>query len=178
MLKNVEIKKVVKSNVEIKSMFEKSFKSDLKLVKKALKSVQSQKCNWNKKKHHPNYDTSLKQVLLEEQSLKNIITFFSETKTKSFEMTLEDVKVLNEAETLKMIKNIQSQKCLKQYEDDLTDYNKCLEVESMLFEHKKQVAAVPEHLIKKSDIKQLINDLEQKETLNKKEALEMLRGLL
>lgn len=177
MLKNVEFKKVVTENSEIKNYF-KSFNSEMSNVKKALKSVQSQKCNWNKKKSHPNYEKSMNVVLIEEQSLKNIIQFYTETKIKSFEMSENDIKCLNELETTKMIKNIQSQKCLKRYNDDQTDFEKCLVVEKMLFEHKKTVETIDDNLVKKSSIQQLINDIQNKKSLNKVETIKLLQELL
>lgn len=178
MLKNVNISKLVSSNEDIKNIFKSEFNSNLDLVKKGLKSIQSQKCNWNKKKSHPKHVEMIKQVLLEEQSLKNIISFFSETKVRSYDMTIEDIQVLTESETIKSIKSIQSQKCIRQYDTDSTILNKVIKIESMLQEHLQDVKVIDTKSVKKSKIQQLINDIELKKTLNKKEIIKMLQELL
>ena len=98
-------------------------------------------------------------------------------------MTWDDIQLLNYEETLRAIKSIQSKKCLVQHATerikDNVEYQKACEVERMLLEHKKNIRPVEETVVRKSDINDLINHLEnQEEMISTKYVISLLEDLL
>jgi|SRR5690606_1408175 len=165
MLKNVE-------------QMAKSF-SDVEEVKKALRSLQSRKSRLKKQKGRADYEELMTEILKEEQLLKEVRDYFEPKRTPVPEMTWEDIQLLNYEETIKAIKSIQSKKCLVQHAteriEDNVEYQKACEIERMLLEHKKNIKPIEETVVRKSDIKDLINHLE---TLEEKVSTDYVISLL
>lgn len=148
-------------------------------AKKELRVVQTQKCRMAKMKARKDYDEKMTEILQKEQMLKEVIKYFEPKKTFVTEMTIEDIQKLNFEETMKAIKSIQSKKCNSQYEVDQTEYEKACEIEKLLVEHKKTVKPVPENMIRKSELQNLVRHLEnQTETVKTEYVIELLNKIM
>jgi len=146
--------------------YAKSFR-DVEEVKKAIRSLQSQKSRLKKQKSRSDYDERMTEILQQEQILKEVRDYFEPKKIPVTKMTQKDIELLNYDETLKAIKSIQSKKCLTQHITNIEDnieYQKACEIERMLLEHKKNIKPIEETVIRKSDINNLIEHLKQLDT--------------
>lgn len=155
----------------------KKFKS-VEEVEKALRSIQTKKCRFRKQKERKDYDNIMTEILRDEQVLKEVKSLFVGEKTTVTNFTQKDVDLLNYAETIKAIKSIQSKKCNSQYLLDKTEYNKAVEIERMLLEHKKVVKPVNDNAIEKSKVNELIKELENHKDLDKETLMKKLQELL
>lgn len=157
--------------------------SSVEEVKKAIRSLQSQKSRLKKQKGREDYDELMTEILQKEQLLKEVRDYF-EPKSKSVpEMTKEDIELLNYEETLRAIKSIQSKKCLVQHAtpniEDNEEYKKACQIEQWLLEHKKNIKPIEETVVRKSDINDLIEHLQnQDEKISTKYVIELLEKLL
>jgi hypothetical protein len=169
MLKNIE--KVAKSF------------SDVEEVKKAIRSLQSRKSRLKKQKSREDYDELMTEILQQEQLLKEVREYFEPKKTPVTQMTKKDIEQLNYEKTIRAIKSIQSKKCLVQHatEDinDNVEYKKACETEQMLLKHKENIKPIEEKVIRKSDINDLINHLQnQEEKITTSYVISLLEKLL
>lgn len=148
-------------------------------VKKALRSVQSVKSRLIKQKGREDYEQEYAKVVLKEQLLKEVRAYMEPKKLTVTTMSKEQIEVLTYDETIKAIKSIQSKKCLEQYNEDKTEYNKAVAIEEMLLEHKKNVKPVEDTVVRKSEINDLINQVENMDQqISKEWILEQLRKLV
>jgi len=160
----------------------KSF-SDVEEVKKAIRSVQSRKSRLKKQKSREDYDELMTEILQQEQLLKEVREYFEPKKTPVTKMTKKDIEQLNYDETIRAIKSIQSKKCLVQHatEDinDNVEYKKACEIEQMLLKHKENIKPIENKVIRKSDINDLINHLQnQEEKITTSYVISLLEKLL
>lgn len=154
--------------------------TDVEEVKKELKRVQSVKCRLKKQKARADYETEMQKVIAQEQALKEVREYFEPKKVTVTTMTAEDIAKLNYDETMKAIKSIQSKKCNSQYNspdpETNTEYQEALRIEKMLKEHKEVVKPIEETVVKKSDINNIIHQIEnQQEDVSKEYLLELLK---
>jgi len=156
----------------------KNFK-DAEEVKKAIRSLQSQKSRLKKQKSRKDYDERMTEILQQEQLLKEVRDYFEPKKIPVPAMTKEDIELLNYEETIRAIKSIQSKKCLVQHAtehiEDNEEYQKACAIERMLLEHKRAIRPINELVVKKSDINNLIDHLQG---LNKKVSTGYIISLL
>lgn len=169
MLKNVE-------------QMAKNFKN-VEEVKKAIRSLQSQKSRLKKQKGRSDYDELMTEILQKEQLLKEVREYFEPKSVPVTKMTKKDIELLNYEETLRAIKSIQSKKCLVQHAttniEDNEEYKKACEIEHMLLEHKKNIKPIEETVVRKSDINDLIDHLQNQDTMiETKYVIELLEKLL
>ena len=169
MLKNIE--KVAKSYQNVDE------------VKKAIRSLQSRKSRLKKQKGRKDYDALMTEILQQEQLLKEVRDYFEPKTIPVPKMTQKDIELLNYDETIKAIKSIQSKKCLVQHATenikDNEEYKKACEIERMLLEHKKKVKPIEETVVRKSDINDLIDHLEnQAEKISTQYVISLLKELL
>ena len=160
----------------------KKFK-DVEEVKKAIRSIQSRKSRLKKQKKRADYEKLMTELLKEEQILKEVRDYFEPKKKPVTQMTQQDIQLLNYDETIRAIKSIQSKKCLVQHAtEDLknnTEYQKACQIESWLLEHKKQIKPIEQTVVKKSDINDLIDHLQNQNTkIETKYVVELLKNLL
>ena len=160
----------------------KNFK-DVEEVKKAIRSIQSQKSRLKQQKNRKDYNEKMTEILKKEQLLKEVRDYFQPKKKFVTQMTPEDIKLLNYDETVKAIKSIQSKKCLVQHAtEDLknnTEYQKACQIESWLLEHKRNIKPIEETVVKKSNINDLIDHLQNQHTkIETKYVVELLKNLL
>ena len=160
----------------------KKFK-DVEEVKKAIRSIQSRKSRLKKQKKRADYEKLMTELLKEEQLLKEVRDYFQPKKKPVTQMKPEDIKLLNYDETVKAIKSIQSKKCLVQHAtEDLknnTEYQKACQIESWLLEHKRNIKPIEETVVKKSNINDLIDHLQNQNTkIETKYVVELLKNLL
>jgi len=169
MLKNVE--KVAKSYANVEE------------VKKALRSIQSRKSRLKKQKGRADYEELMTEILQQEQLLKEVRDYFEPKTIPVPEMTQKDIELLDYEQTLRAIKSIQSKKCLVQHAteniEDNVEYKKACEIERMLLEHKKKIKPIEETAVRKSDINDLIDHLQnQEEKLSTQYVISLLEELL
>lgn len=169
MLKNIE--QVAKSYANVEE------------VKKAIRSLQSQKSRLKKQKGRSDYDELMTEILQKEQLLKEVREYFEPKSIPVTKMTKEDIELLNYEETLRAIKSIQSKKCLVQHAtpniEDNEEYKKACEIERMLLEHKKNIKPIEETVVRKSDINDLIDHLQNQDAkIETKYVISLLEKLL
>lgn len=160
----------------------KKFK-DVEEVKKAIRSIQSRKSRLKKQKKRADYEKLMTEILQQEQILKEVRDYFQPKKKPVTQMTPEDIKLLNYDETTRAIKSIQSKKCLTQHAtEDLknnTEYQKACQIESWLLEHKRNIKPIEDTVVKKSDINDLIDHLQNQHTkIETKYVVDLLKNLL
>ena len=154
----------------------KSELGSLDATMKSLKALQSAKCRLKKKKSDADYDAKMREILAEEQVVKEVRQLFTNKKKSVPEYTQDDVNVLNYEDTIKAIKSIQSKKCLSK--NDTSEYQKACKVEQMLLEHKKLVRPADETSVKKTELLTLLDELKSlKPTQGYKHALKRLEEL-
>lgn len=166
-------------NVELKAKEVGSAKE----AKRLLKNVQSRKCRLKKRKDLEDYEVKMNEILKEEQLLKEVRDYFEPKEKPVTEYTLEDVEKLNYDETIKAIKSIQSKKCNVQFLtkdiNENEEYQNALKIEEMLKEHKEKIKPIDDYVVRKSQIQNLINHLEnQEEKISKEYVIEQLENLI
>lgn len=166
---------------KIKELAEK-FDNDVERIKTELKRVQSIKCRLKKQKAKATYEQEMRDVVAYEQALKEARDYLVPKKPTVTTMTWEQIQQLNYDETIKAIKSIQSKKCNVQYLtaniEENVEYQKAVEIERMLLEHKKNIKPIDETVVKKSSVDALIDHIENLEQdLDKDYVLELLKKL-
>jgi hypothetical protein len=160
--------------------YSKNF-ADLEEVKKEIKKVQSIKCRLKKMKSKESYQKDMTEIIKKEQLLKEVREVFEPKKLTVTTMTQEDIKKLDYDDTIKAIKSIQSKKCNSQFlEKDIkknVEYQEAVKIEEWLQDHKITIKEVPTTAVKKSDLNNVINNIENLDTLDKEQLLEMLKKL-
>lgn len=150
----------------------------IEAIKSELKRVQSIKCRLKKQKKRADYEKEMTKVVKYEQALKESREYFEPKKMFVTDMTADDIKILNFDETMKAIKSIQSKKCNSQYLETKTEYEHAIVIENLLLEHKKNVRPIEETVVKKTDLKTIINELESLENVSKEYLIEQLKNLI
>jgi hypothetical protein len=149
--------------------------SDVNDVKKALKSLQSIKCRLKKQKARADYSVEMSKVLQQEQLLKEVRQFLEPKELTVTTMSVEQIAKLDYAETVRAIKSIQSKKCLNKFQPDGPEYQSACAIELLLIAHRKTVVEIPVEQVRKSDIINLIEDLQN---LSDKDKLKILEDRL
>jgi hypothetical protein len=157
--------------------------NDVEEVKKAIRSVQTQKSRLKQQKNRKDYDEKMTEILQKEQLLKEVRDYFEPKKIFVTQMTQKDIELLNYDETMKAIKSIQSKKCNTQHLteniNDNKEYQKACQIESWLLEHKKNIKPIEQTVVRKSDINDLIDHLQnQEEKISKEYIVSLLKNLL
>ena len=152
-------------------------------VRKELRRVQSVKCRLKKQKARKDYEDRMKEILEYEQALKEVRDYFEPKKKPVTQMTWADIQQLSYEQTLRAIKSIQSKKCNTQFLTeniaDNTEYQKACQIEKMLLEHKRQVKPIENTVIRKSEIMNLIDHIENLEPkIDRDYVLDLLRKLV
>lgn len=147
-------------------------------VKKALKSLQSIKCRLKKQKGRADYEVEMTKILQEEQLLKEVRQFLEPKELTVTVMTPEQIAELDYAETVRAIKSIQSKKCINKFQPDGPEYQSACAIEELLKKHRETVQEIPTEQIRKSDIRNIIEDVENLKNLDKETLLERLKNLL
>ena len=169
MLKNVE--QVAKNYANVEE------------VKKAIRSLQTRKSRLKQQKKRKDYNELMTEVLQKEQLLKEVRNYFEPKKIFVTQMTKKDIELLDYDETLKAIKSIQSKKCNVQHAteriEDNVEYKKACQIESWLLEHKKNIKPIEETVVRKSEINDLIDHLQNQDTkIETKYVVSLLKNLL
>ena len=173
---------MTKINVKEVEMKANELNHDVELVKKELKRVQSLKCNWLKKKHHPDYEQVLEEVLKEEQLLKEARTFITGYKKTTVSLTQEDVDKLTYDETVRALNNIRSKKTntrwLTPIEGDNDEFRNACRIEQMIKEHQKNVKPIEDNTVRKSEIQNIIELIDMTDNMSIDKVREMLASLI
>lgn len=152
-------------------------------VANELKSVQSTKCRLGKQKARKDYEVEMSNIVCYEQALKEVRQLLDPKNVPTTQMIQSDIDVLTFDETIKAIKSIQSKKCNSQYLSDNTasnlEYQSACHIEEMLLAHKKLVLPVDATLVRKSDVKTLVSEIENLDKVpSKRWLLEQLAKLV
>lgn len=169
MLKNIEV---------IANQFE-----NIEEVKKEIKRIQSVKCRIKKQKERSDYESQMTNIVKQEQVMKEVRQFFEPRKKTVTTLLQSDVDLLDYDETMKAIKSIQSKKCNSQYIqidlDTNTEYQDALRIEEMLQKHKLLVQPIDKKVVRKSNLSNLMNDIENlDEDVSKEYLLERLAKMI
>ena len=160
----------------------KKFEYNLDLVKKELKRIQSIKCRLKKQKARKDYEVAMREVLAQEQLLKEVRQLLNPRKKPTTQLTAEDIEKLTYEETIRAIKNIQSKKCLSQHLTDNLEtneeYQNAVRIEKMLLEHKNKIKPAPANFVAKSKIQTIIDNLESLKDADKDTIVQQLKELL
>lgn len=149
------------------------------LAKKKLRSVQSLKSRLKKQKGRNDYNEKMTAVLEQEQSLKELVDWYEPKRVMTTKLTDVDIKELNYDETLKAIKSIQSKKCNSQHDIDQSEYENAIIIEEKLLQHKENIKPIEDTVVKKSDIRNLIDHMQkQDEKIDKEYIIELLEKML
>lgn len=156
--------------------------NDMEMVKKELKKVQSVKCRLAKQKGRSDYDQAMKEVLAEEQLLKEVRRLLDPKERAVTEFEQEDVDRLDYDQTVKALKSIQSKKTLSRWltdvEGDNDEYRNAVRIEEMLKKHRDEVKPVDEAYIRKSELQAVLDAIESAGEVSQDRIVEMLKGLL
>lgn len=155
------------------------FQGSVELVNKKIKSIQSMKSRLKKQKSKPTYNDEMATILKEEQLLKEVRNYLEPKEITVTTMSKDDIKLLNYEETVRALKSIQSKKSLTRYNEDQTEFNMACQIETWLKEHRELVKDVHDTVVRKSDINDIIEHLEnQEQQLDKDYVIEMLKNLI
>lgn len=166
-------------NVELKA---KEY-NNVDEVRKEIRSIQSRKSRLRKQKSRSDYNELMTEILNQEQLLKEVRDYFEPKRKPVTEMNQQDISLLNLDETNKALKSIQSKKCNTQHLTenilDNIEYNKACQIEEWLLDHKDLVKPIEETVVRKSDINDLIDHLENQDNMiSKQYILEQLLNLI
>lgn len=155
--------------------------NDMELVKKELKKIQSTKCRLAKQKGRSDYDQAMKEVLAEEQLLKEVRRLLDPKEKAVTEFEQADVDRLDYDQTVKALKSIQSKKTLSKWltdvEGDNDEFRNAVRIEEMLKKHRDEVKPVDDAYIRKSELQAVIETIESSGELSQARILEMLKEL-
>ena len=169
MMKKVEQKAIALNN-------------DLEAVKKELKKLQSTKCRLAKQKGRSDYEQAMKEVLAEEQLLKEVRSLLDPKEKHVTDFEQEDVDRLDYDQTVKAIKSIQSKKTnsrwLTDVEGDNDEYRNAERIEAMLKAHRDSIKPVDEAYIRKTELIAVIDTIESSGQVSQERIVEMLKELL
>lgn len=155
------------------------FQGSVELVNKKIKSIQSMKSRLKKQKSKPTYNDEMATILKEEQLLKEVRNYLEPKEMTVTTMSKDDIKLLNYEETVRALKSIQSKKSLTRYNEDQTEFNMACQIETWLKEHRELVKDVHDTVVRKSDINDIIEHLEnQEQQLDKDYVINMLKELI
>lgn len=155
------------------------YNNDTEMVTKKIKSVQSMKSRLKKQKTKPTYNEEMAAIVAEEQLLKEVRQYLEPKEQTVTTMSKEDIALLNFEETVRALKSIQSKKSLTRYNEDQTEFEHACQIETWLKEHRELVKDVHDTVVRKSDINDIIEHLEQQEgTLDKDYVVNMLKELI
>ena len=140
------------------------------------------KCNLLKQKFRPDYEEKLEKTLKEEQILKEVRSFILGSKKTVTTFEEDDIAILTYDETIKAIKSIQSKKYhtrwLTDEEGNNDEFRHACKIEELLKDHLKDVKPIEDNVVKKSDIMNVIDLIEQQDKISKQKVLEMLKELV
>lgn len=136
-------------------------------VKKAIRSIQTQKSRLRQQKNREDYEEKMTEILQKEQTLKEVRDYFEPKSIPVTEMTKADIELLSYDETQRAIKSIQSKKCNSQHLteniNDNIEYQKACQIESWLLEHKQNIKPIENTVVRKSEINDLIDHLQNQD---------------
>ena len=165
--------------VEKKAM---ELNNDLFEVAKELKRIQSVKCRLKKQKGRSDYDELMKNVLAEEQLVKEVRQLLDPKEKSVTKYEQEDVDQLDYDEVVKAIRSIQSKKTLTRWlttEDGNNDeYRNACRIEEMLIERRNQIKPVDNEYVRKTDLQTIIDTIESSGNLSQERIVELLKGLM
>lgn len=166
---------------EIEKVVEE-FNGDIEKIEKALRSIQSKKCNLAKTPFKPNYDKLMTEVLQREQMLKQAKNLLKPKEKFVTDFDQEDVSRLDYEETMKAIKSIQSKKFhtrwLTPVEGDNDEFRKACEIEEMLLNHKNNIKPIEDTTVRKTDLVTIIDTIKSSGNLSTERVVELLESLL
>lgn len=176
----MEDEKMMNKKVEEKA---NELKNDLEAVRKELRKIQSAKCRLRKQKGRSDYDQSMKELLSQEDLLKEVRRLLEPKDKFVTEFEQEDVDRLDYEQTIKAIKSIQSKKfhtawLTNEYGDN-DEYRNACRIEEMLKKHRDETRPIDDEVyVRKTDLVTIIDVIESSGKIDQERIVEMLRELL
>jgi len=176
----MEERKMMNKKVEEKA---NELKNDLEVVRKELRKIQSAKCRLRKQKGRSDYDQSMKELLSQEDLLKEVRRLLEPKDKFVTEFEQEDVDRLDYEQTIKAIRSIQSKKfhtawLTNEYGDN-DEYRNACRIEEMLKKHRDETRPIDDEVyVRKTDLVTIIDVIESSGKIDQERIVEMLRELL
>lgn len=156
--------------------------NDLENVKRELRRVQSIKCRLKKQKGKSSYEEEMRQVLEEEQVLKEVRALLEPKDKFVTSFNEEDVERLDYDETIKALKSIQSKKTLTRWlndrEGDNDEFRNACKIEEMLKKHRDNIKPIEDSVVRKSELVTIIDTIKDNKNLSQERIIELLERLL
>lgn len=151
-------------------------------VVKEIKKVQSQKCRLKKQKGKKSYQEEMEEILRQEQVLKEVRQLMDPKEKPVTEYTLEDVKRLDYDQVVKAIRSIQSKKSLTRWltdkEGESHEFKEAVKIEEMLLKRREEVKPVEDGQIRKTEVKKILDTIEESGKLSQEAIVELLQKLV
>lgn len=156
--------------------------NDLEKVKSELRRVQSIKCRLKKQKGKSSYEEEMRNVLEEEQILKEVRALLEPKDKFVTTFSKEDVERLDYDETIKALKSIQSKKTLTRWlndrEGDNDEFRNACKIEGWLKDHRDNIKPIEDSVVRKSELVTIIDTIKDNKDLSQERIIELLERLL
>lgn len=174
---------MTKMNLKEVEKVAKMYNNDLSLIEKNLKRVASQKSRFKNQIGHPNYDEKMTEILKEYQLLKDAKSLLEPKKKFAIDLTKEDIDIMTYDEVLKSRNSIASKMTHTRYNstipEDNDEFRKAKRIDEMLKERLKVVKPIDEEVVvRKSDIKLIIDTIKTSGNLSQERIIELLERLI
>ena len=151
-------------------------------VAKELKRIQSIKCRLKKQKGKSTYEQEMQEVLKQEQVLKEARQLLDPKEKHVTQYEQADVDRLDQDETIKAIRAIQSKKTLSRWlttvEGDNDEFRNACRIEKMLIERREMIKPVDKNNVRKTEIQTIIDTIESSGNLSQEKILELLKSII
>lgn len=165
--------------------------NDLVQVKKELKRIASMKCRLKKMPGRKTYQEEMTKILQEEQLLKNVRDYLDDPKKNVNNLTWEDISVMGYDEVCKAIRSIQSKKTHTKWAEDCErdengnyipgtgdSYKEACRIERMLVARRDAIKPISNSEVRKSDLKELLENLRMCSDLDVETCIERIEQFL
>lgn len=165
--------------------------NDLVQVKKELKRIASMKCRLKKMPGRKTYQEEMTKILQEEQLLKNVRDYLDDPKKNVNTLTLEDISIMGYDEVCKAIRSIQSKKTHTKWAEDCErdengsyipgtgdSYKEACRIERMLVARRDEIKPISNNEVRKSDLKELLENLRMCSDLDVETCIERIEQFL
>ena len=165
--------------------------NDLVQVKKELKRIASMKCRLKKMPGRKTYQEEMTKILQEEQLLKNVRDYLDDPKKNVNTLTLEDISIMGYDEVCKAIRSIQSKKTHTKWAEDCErdengsyipvtgdSYKEACRIERMLVARRDAIKPINNSEVRKSDLKELLENLRMCSDLDVETCIERIEQFL
>jgi len=147
-----------------------------------LKKVQSQKCRLKKQVSKTGIKDKIQNLLVYEDLLKQSRNVLRPKDKNVTDFDKDDIKKLDYDQTIRAIRSIQSKKTLTKYLGKVPgqneEYKKACQIEKWLKDHRETLSPISETVVRKTDVKKILEVIETSDELSKEQITELLNKLI